>query len=107
MAQPAPTKNPVFGLKGWFQQGGTSAATPQGAALLAIVNSSRAAKGKAPLTGNPAILYGVTPTPNYNDITTGANGSCVLCSATFGYDYVTGLGSPKASSLIQALVNKS
>ena len=70
------------------------------------MNSLRAEKRKAPLAGGPAVLYDVRLDPNYNDITTGANGSCALCSTTSGYDYVTGLGSPKASSLIPALVNR-
>jgi subtilase family serine protease len=98
---------PVFGLKGWFQLGGTSAATPQWAALIAIANSSRRANGKAPLTGGPAVLYDVANAANYHDITTGTNGTCgIKCMATAGYDYVTGLGSPKAASLIPALVRK-
>ena len=33
----------ISGVTGWFQVGGTSAGTPQWAALIAIANSSRAA----------------------------------------------------------------
>jgi subtilase family serine protease len=100
----------VFGVKGWFQLGGTSAAAPQWAGLLAIANASRAASNpiKAPLPAGPGVLYDVAKAnPSiYNDITSGATGTCNHCSAGPGYDYVTGLGTPKAFQLIQALVNK-
>jgi subtilase family serine protease len=99
---------PVFGgLKGWFKLFGTSAATPQWAALIAIANSSRLEKGKAPLTGGPAVLYDVVNPVNYHDITAGANGTCgIKCMAIPGYDYVTGIGSPNPAPLIPALVRK-
>jgi subtilase family serine protease len=100
------SSHPVFGVKGWFQLGGTSAAAPQWAALLAITNSLRIAANKSPLSGSPSVLYQVSPA-NYNDITTGSNGTCgQLCTAAAGYDYVTGLGSPKANQLIPALFNQ-
>lgn len=92
---------------GWFQVGGTSAGAPQWAALLAIVNSQRAALGRARLAAPYNNLYAVAKTAygDFNDITTGSNGSCgTLCSASGGYDYVTGLGSPKAALLVPALV---
>ena len=42
-----------------------------------------------------------------HDISTGTNGTCgSLCTAKTGYDYVTGLGAPKANNLIPALVAK-
>ena len=46
------------------------------------------------------------PTTYYRDITWGYNGNY---AATKGYDYITGLGSPMAGSLVPALersVNK-
>jgi subtilase family serine protease len=98
----------INGSKNWFQIGGSSAATPQWAALLAIVNSSRAEKGKGPLAAGA--LYNAANSSsnlNYHDITTGSNGSCgALCTAMPGYDYVTGLGSPKADRLIPRLANQ-
>ena len=100
---------PLFGEKGWSLGGGSSAGAPQWAALLAIVNSSRAAEGKGALSGNAAVLYDAAKTEElpYNDITTGTNGTCgVLCTAAPGYDYVTGLGSPRANRLIPKLVRK-
>jgi hypothetical protein len=40
----------------------------------------------------------------FNDIQTGTNGPCgFYCTAQVGYDYVTGLGTPKAGKLIPAL----
>ncbi|PAJ83577.1 S53 family peptidase [Burkholderia ubonensis] len=96
------------GQSGWFQVGGTSAGAPQWSALVAIANSLRAAAGKARLSGTYDVLYAAGKTAygsNYHDVTTGANGSCgAICTAAGGYDYVTGLGSPLAPSLVQALV---
>jgi subtilase family serine protease len=97
---------PFQGLKGWIQVGGTSAGVPQWAGLAAIVNSMRLAAGKSPMTGMNAALYSAAKKANnYHDVTTGTNGACgALCTATAGYDYVTGLGSPQANNLINALV---
>jgi subtilase family serine protease len=103
---------PFFGSKGWSQVAGTSAGAPQWAGLAAIVNSLRRAAGKPQMTGMNTALYNIAKTPppsygaNYHDITSGTNGTCgAICTAIAGYDYVTGLGSPKANSLINALVN--
>ncbi|MCW5192382.1 peptidase S8/S53 subtilisin kexin sedolisin, partial [Burkholderia cenocepacia] len=42
---------------------------------------------------------------NFRDIVSGSNGACgALCTATTGYDYVTGLGGPMAANLVQALI---
>jgi hypothetical protein len=41
---------------------------------------------------------------NYRDITSGRNGTCAICKAGPGYDFVTGLGSPRAEALVPALV---
>lgn len=91
------------GQKGWFQVGGTSMSAPQWAALLGIVNSSRAASGKAPVGNVLSSLYSLAG--NLHDIVSGSNGTCALqCNAVAGYDFVTGLGSPKADQLIPALV---
>jgi subtilase family serine protease len=102
---------PLDGQSGWFQVGGTSAGAPQWAALFAIVNSMRRAQGKSNLP-NPAgqVVYPVAKaalTTRFHDITTGTNGTCgSVCTARSGYDFVTGLGSPKADKLIPALVAK-
>ena len=105
---------PYGGATGWFQVGGTSAGAPQWAGLAAIVNSLRLAASKKVLgatatgTMNKLIyLLGATSTyaNNYHDVTSGTNGGCgTLCTAVSKYDYVTGLGTPKANALINSLV---
>jgi subtilase family serine protease len=89
---------------GWVQVGGTSLSAPCWAGLFAIANSQRAAAAKTTLTQPQFILY-PAPAAGYHDITTGSNGSCLyLCKARPGYDFVTGLGTPKADLVIPALV---
>jgi subtilase family serine protease len=91
-----------YGFGGWIVVGGTSMSAPEWAALFAIANSMRDAKGKGTLNQVQVDLY-----PNaadFHDITTGTNGSCSQCKATKGYDFVTGIGSPEANLLIPALV---
>jgi len=100
----------INGASGWFQVGGTSAATPQWAALVAIANSMRVAQRKAHLTSANGSIYAaakVGPGANFHPVTAGTNGSCgQMCDALAGYDYVTGLGTPQAAALIQVLVAK-
>ncbi len=96
-----------YGQSGWLVIGGTSAGAPQWAALIAIAKSS----STTPLTGINTTLYNLAKSnfgTNYHDITSGTNGSCgVLCTASTGYDYVTGIGSPKAAALVQAITGGS
>ena len=91
------------GITGWFQVGGTSAGAPQWAALFAIANAVRGTN----VTMNAdvyAAASGSSYASNYHDITSGSNGSCgSICMAGTGYDFVTGLGSPRANNLISAL----
>jgi subtilase family serine protease len=98
----------LSGYSGWFQVGGTSAGTPQWAALIAISNSLRAAARKSNLSSTDTTLYTIAKTAlnsDFHAVTSGANGSCgTMCTAGAGYDYVTGLGTPQASALISALV---
>ena len=93
---------------GWFQVGGTSAGAPQWAALFGIVNSMRAAAGKAPVSLTSYDLYKTAAldyAASFHDITAGSNGICgPNCTANPNYDFVTGLGSPQANHLIPALV---
>ena len=100
----------ISGYAGWFQVGGTSAGTPQWSALVAIANSLRVAARKATLTNANVALYSVAKaalSTNFNAVTQGTNGTCgTLCTASAGYDYVTGLGTPHASVLIGALAAK-
>ena len=90
------------GQSGWFQVGGTSAAAPAWAGLIAITDQGLATGGKGPLSGTQAQtqLYGL-PSSDFHDITSGFNGY----SATTGYDLVTGLGSPKANAVIAGLLS--
>jgi subtilase family serine protease len=96
---------------GWYAVGGTSAGSPQWAALVAVVNGARTLAGKAPFTGTgfQTALYGsAASSANYKatflDISSGTNGTCKTCAATTGYDLVTGLGTPHAQSLVNTLV---
>jgi subtilase family serine protease len=88
---------PYNGIVGWSLGGGTSAGTPQWAALAAIVNSQRA----TPLAGADWAIYAAPYSTDFRDITSGSDGAY---SAGTGYDEVTGLGSPLAGTLIPSLV---
>ncbi len=86
------------GQSGWFQLGGTSAGAPQWAAIIAVADQLRAAKGQGPLVSSgyaaSVAIYGLTS--GLYDVTSGSNGSCgSVCKAGAGYDFVTGLGSPR------------
>lgn len=77
---------------GWFQVGGTSAGTPQWAAIDAINASNGSALSSSKLYHDAAPA---TYAKYFRDITTGSNGTCaVVCSAAPGFDFVSGLGSP-------------
>jgi len=99
---------PLNGQTGWFQVGGTSAGAPQWAALIAITDQARAvgslssnnvASSPEYNAGAPAVYAA-----NYRDITSGTNGACgAICTATSGWDFVTGLGSPIANNLVPFL----
>jgi subtilase family serine protease len=92
-----------YGWGGWAVVGGTSAAAPQWAALMAIADQGRALAGLGALDGFtqalPA-LYGL-PAGDFHDITGGSNGGY---SAGPGYDLVTGRGSPVANLVVRDLV---
>ena len=100
----------VSGYSGWFQVGGTSAGTPQWAALIAITNSMRATERKSNLSSTDTALYTLAKTglkADFRAVTQGTNGTCgVICTASAGYDYVTGLGTPQVSALVTALVTQ-
>jgi hypothetical protein len=112
MPTPTPASTTVddgnFGIVG-----GTSAGSPQWAALAALANQGRASAGETTLGtgqafGTNSVLYSLAGGTSYlnanhdfSDITTGSNGH----SATTGYDEATGLGSPIANNLIPDLIN--
>lgn len=98
----------LYGHFGWVSAGGTSAGTPQWAAIVAVADGLRARIGKRPFGSLnfslQSALYGSAPQRHgrWNlssalfDITDGANGDCgALCTAGSGYDFITGLGSPR------------
>lgn len=90
----------------WSQVGGTSAAAPQWAALIAIANQGRAIAGLPSLDGrNDTLpkLYSL-PASSYNDTTSGGSTGSPFYFASAGYDLVTGRGSPKANRVIADLV---
>ena len=95
----------TYGYSGWVVVGGTSAGAPQWAGILATVNQGRVAKSLSTLSHAAADLYALDTTTNYStdfyDVTSGSSGRY---KAAAGYDLVTGLGSPKASSLVSALI---
>ena len=97
---------------GWSVLGGTSIATPQWAGLTALADQVRHALGTAVgISTNDLnhrgeydaarpLFYPYT----YHDITSGSNGTCgFVCNAGPGYDFVTGLGTPIANSLVPFL----
>ncbi|MGI0087311.1 MAG: fibronectin type III domain-containing protein [Nitrosotalea sp.] len=99
-----------YGYSGWTQVGGTSVGAPQWAASVAIANSQRT----TPLSSGSVLntnLYGAAGGTSYNpsntnfrDIVSGTNGNCgAICTATQGYDFITGLGSPLSNSLVPYL----
>jgi len=82
---------PSNGLEGWQVFGGTSAGSPQWAAIIAIVDQGRALRGVSSLTGATQTisdLYAL-PSSDFNSIS--GQG-------------LTGLGSPVGEKIISALV---
>jgi hypothetical protein len=82
----------------WLQVGGTSLSAPLWGALIAITNQVRGVAGLPTLNGRNDTLPGLysMPVSNFHDIITGNNGY----SATAGYDLVTGLGTPRVTSIV-------
>lgn len=98
---------PVFDSEDglWSEIGGTSAGSPQVAAIAAIANSLRAASGKAPI-GNQFLNVIYAHPEAFRDILRGNNGHCgPLCAAWPGYDFTSGLGSPRGEVLIGVLAS--
>ncbi len=97
------------GMMGWSVVGGTSAAAPGWAGIIALADQARATAGKGSLdsAGTLSTLYGLgnagaaTYTASFHDVTVGR--SSYFLGAHTGYDGVTGLGSPEANEVIGAL----
>jgi subtilase family serine protease len=85
------------GYSGWFVVGGTSLASP----LVASVYALAAIAPGAPVINDASYAY--THASSLFDVTSGTNGHCLrrsayLCTAGFGYDGPTGLGTPNATA---------
>ncbi|KAI1796887.1 subtilisin-like protein [Ganoderma leucocontextum] len=93
----------VVALGGKFSRsGGTSAAAPIFASMIAAVNDARISVGKGPVGFiNPAI-YSNLFRGAFNDITVGSNPGCGTDGfpASPGWDPVTGLGTPNFSCIL-------
>jgi subtilase family serine protease len=95
--------------QGWQVVGGTSAAAPAWAALIALANASGRCGGIPIGFANPGLYdaaanaYGT----DFNDITSGDNDMTGLNGGLYpagaGYDMATGLGSPTGTALVQSL----
>jgi subtilase family serine protease len=83
------------------QVGGTSLGSPVFAGLVAIADQGLSIAGKTTLSSTQTLndLYSA-PTGSFSDVTTGSG-------ATTGYDTVTGLGSPNATTLISDITGTS
>jgi hypothetical protein len=92
----------------WYQVGGTSDASPQWAALVAIADQGRAAAGLGSLDGGTQLLpklYSLAST-DFHDVTSGTSIGSPRYSAGTGYDLVTGRGSPYADRVVADLVGQ-
>lgn len=101
---------------GWGVGGGTSAATPLTAAIVALVLEQERAAGRPALGSLPPLLYELARGPDYGsiffDITTGTSSRKPSSptgqtpaggAAQAGYDLATGLGSLKATAFADAV----
>jgi subtilase family serine protease len=97
------TTLPSTGRGSWQVIGGTSAAAPMWAGIIALADQGRAVAGKTSLIGNsqtlPA-LYSTTTRGDFHDITIGNNGY----PAGPGYDLDTGLGTPMVFNVVRDLL---
>lgn len=82
---------------GFYPAGGTSAGAPQWAAIRALGGNKIVNSHLYQVAGSPTLYAN-----NFRDITSGSNSSPgFYTTATTGYDYVTGLGSPLGTGLFQ------
>ena len=95
---------------GFYIVGGTSAGSPQWAAIFALANTARAAISKGPIGSANSRLYAIASGSHYSadfhDITVGNNiltGSTIGFLSGQGYDLATGLGTPNVANLVADL----
>jgi hypothetical protein len=95
--------------RGWQAIGGTSAAAPVWAALMALADASRACAGGAMGMALPALYRaaGSDYPAAFNDVRSGNNDFTGMNGGQFtagpGYDEASGLGTPNASALVPRL----
>ncbi len=86
----------VYHLNGWYTVGGTSAGSPQWAAIKSL--GGIASTSSSTLTFLTKLYEDKAAADHaqfFRDITSGSNGDCTFyCDARKHYDYVTGLGTP-------------
>jgi Domain of unknown function (DUF4082) len=90
----------------WLSVGGTSAGSPQWAALAAVADQGRAVYGLPAINASSSQEIQTTlykNTSDFHDITSGTSTGSPHYSAGTGYDYVTGIGSPIANLVVQSL----
>ncbi|KAH8693874.1 peptidase S8/S53 domain-containing protein [Talaromyces proteolyticus] len=89
----------------WTSGGGTSAATPIVAAILALINDKRLDVGKGPVGFINPVIY-ANPQA-FNDVILGNNAACNTggFNATAGWDPVTGLGTPDYEKLLKVFLD--
>ena len=91
----------VAHLGEWQRRGGTSFAAPVFAAMIAVIDGERRARGEPPLGFVNPVLYGDRAVQAaFRDVTEGATGRY---QASKGWDYASGWGSPDGAALADAL----
>jgi kumamolisin len=91
----------VYHIDGWHRRGGTSFAAPVFAAMIAVIDGERKAQGKPNLGFLNPILYGDSKVQRtFRDVTDGATGRY---TASQGWDFASGWGTPNAPALADAL----
>ena len=99
----------------WGQVGGTSLATPLWAGIITVADQGRVANGQGTLDGPSEtlpLLYSLSSSGVFHDITTCENGQGAPTRGNGGYDVgpgydcVTGMGSPIAPVLMAALAGE-
>jgi len=98
-----------LGFPHFFIVGGTSAGSPQWAAIFAIVNQARALNSKGPIGFANPLIYALTSGQKalgFHDITVGNNqelGTPIGFSAGPGWDDASGWGTPNVANLVTDL----
>jgi subtilase family serine protease len=95
--------DPKTGEAGWQMVGGTSAATPFWAGVMALVQQAASQKGITQLGFLAPLLYRVAASDPgaFHDVQRGGN---LVEQAGAGWDYATGLGSPDVALLSDAII---